>query len=83
MIGLGVMTWQRGLLYRDAVALWHDAALKAPDEARPRFALGYAYLAENRLAEAEESIRAGLARSPGSVEGRNALALVQQLRAMP
>ena len=83
MIGLGVQTWQRALLYRDAVALWQDAVVKAPDEARPRFALGYAYLAENQLAEAEESIRAGLARSPGSVEGRNALALVQQLRAMP
>ena len=79
---LATMAWQRNLLYADAVALWQDTAEKAPDKARPWFALGYAWLARDDLDAAEAAIRRGLQRSPGAWEGRNALDIIERLRAL-
>jgi tetratricopeptide (TPR) repeat protein len=40
---LCVLTYQRNLLYRDAVALWTDTVEKSPQKARPHNNLGHSY----------------------------------------
>ncbi len=63
-LALGAGLAKRNALYRSPIALWEDAARKAPRSARARINLGYAYLDEERLDEAEAALRAGLERAP-------------------
>ncbi len=63
-LGLGIGLAKRNALYRSPIDLWRDAAQKAPESARARINLGYAYLDEDRLDEAEAALEAGLERAP-------------------
>lgn len=72
-LGLAVATIERNRLYADPVALWRDAAEKAPDKARPWIQLGLALLEQGCRAEAEEALQRGLRLDPGSPAGRLAL----------
>jgi protein O-mannosyl-transferase len=61
-LGLGLA--QRNALYRTPVALWEDAARKAPRNARAKANLGFAYLAEGRLDEAQQALESAVDRAP-------------------
>jgi hypothetical protein len=57
-LGLGFGLGARNALHRSPVALWEDAVLKAPRNARAKTNLGFAYLAADRLDDAEAALRA-------------------------
>lgn len=79
--GLAALTVERNLLHADPVALWHDAAEKAPGKARPLVQLGLALLDRGCLAEAEAALAAGLRAEPGSLAARQGLERLALLRA--
>lgn len=47
----GVAAYRRNYVWTDRIALWQDAVAKAPNKARPRFQLAYAYYEAQRCAE--------------------------------
>jgi protein O-mannosyl-transferase len=63
----------RSALYADPVALWADAAAKAPAKARPHSNLGTELLLAERLDEAEVAFRRALELDPGAEAARCAL----------
>jgi hypothetical protein len=56
----------RAALYADPVALWSDAAAKAPQRSRPLLNLGVQLLLKDRLDPAESAFRKALALEPGN-----------------
>jgi tetratricopeptide (TPR) repeat protein len=55
ILGLsGVLTYQRNILWSDAIALWKDAVSKSPSKMRSHSMLGMSLLAANRCQEAEQ-----------------------------
>ncbi|BCW87704.1 hypothetical protein sos41_08340 [Alphaproteobacteria bacterium SO-S41] len=78
---LGSHTVARNALFADEVALWRDAADKAPDYGRPWIMLGYALFNEGRYAEAEAALRRGCDLDPLDEQGAKALGLVQAILA--
>ena len=57
VMGLCLFTYQRNVLYRDAVLLWSDAVEKSPHKARPHNNLGYAYTLRGDWDRAIEEFR--------------------------
>lgn len=70
---LAVATRERAVLYADPVAVWADAAFKAPTKARPRANLGVALLLSGRLDEAEAALAGARILDP--LDARSACAL--------
>ncbi|MDF0643193.1 MAG: tetratricopeptide repeat protein [Nitrospira sp.] len=54
---LGLLTYQRNLLYHDRLLLWSDAVAKSPNKARPHNNLGYAYALRDDWDRAIEEFR--------------------------
>ncbi|HEX9636119.1 MAG TPA: tetratricopeptide repeat protein, partial [Acidobacteriota bacterium] len=76
------LTVERNRTWADPVALWSDAALKAPGQSRPRHNLGLALEAAGDPVGAERELRAALRLDPDSILARINLArfLVEQGR---
>ncbi len=74
---LGAGLLRRNALYLSPVALWEDAALKAPRSARAKTNLGYAYLAAGRLDDAERALESARATDPGLPEAECGLAAIR------
>lgn len=79
---LAAMTVQRNALHADPVALWQQAADRAPERGRPWIGLGWALLEEGDLAGAERALAEGLAREPWSLSARRGLEIVAGRRAI-
>ena len=75
--GLGLLTWQREMLYADPVAYFADAARKAPGQAMPLVLLGLTLANAGRVDEARATLEKALQIDPGNFEAANALRLVQ------
>jgi len=56
-LGLCLFTYQRNVLYRDAVLLWSDTVEKSPHKARPHNNLGHAYALRDDWDRAIEEFR--------------------------
>lgn len=69
-VSLGTLTTSRAALYRSPVALWEDAVRKAPRRARAHTNLGMAYLAEERLDDAERALTRALDLEPWNTSAR-------------
>jgi tetratricopeptide (TPR) repeat protein len=76
VLGLGAAAWQRATLYQDEVALFADAARKAPGDARAQLMLGLVLANAGRPEEARAALDAALARDPFLTEAQNALRLL-------
>lgn len=72
-LALGCMTVGRNLLHADPIALWQEAATKAPDKARPHIRVGLLLLELGCLPEAEAALLTGLRLDPGSLAARRGL----------
>ena len=67
---LGVVTWNRNRVWQDEIALWSDAATKAPDHYRPVFNWGAALMKQQHFAEAAPILRRAAEIDPRSVAAR-------------
>lgn len=76
-LGLGAMTFQRAMLYADEVALFADAARKAPGDARTQMMLGLALANAGRTEAAREALEQALRLDPFAREAANALHLLE------
>jgi hypothetical protein len=70
----------RAALYTDPVALWSDAAEKAPQRSRPLVNLGVQLLLKDRLGPAESAFRKAIAIEPGNRNARCALDAIRVRR---
>ncbi len=75
----GVMTIQRNALFADEIALWKDAADKAPDYGRPWIMLGYALFNEGRYNEAVDVLKQGCDLDPLDENAAEVLLLAETL----
>lgn len=75
-LALAPQTWARATLYQDEVALFADAARKAPDSARTHLLYGLVLANAGRVDEARAALDAALAMDPFLSEARNALRLL-------
>jgi tetratricopeptide (TPR) repeat protein len=60
----GFMTVSRNAVFADNIALWEDAAAKAPEKPRPHFNLGQAYQDAQRIPDAIREYEQALALKP-------------------
>jgi Tfp pilus assembly protein PilF len=67
-------TYQRNVVWSDAVAMWEDNVEKSPGKARVHANLGAAYLASGRPVEAQKAFEKATAIDPSLVEVVTALA---------
>jgi tetratricopeptide (TPR) repeat protein len=65
VVTLGGLTVARNIEYQSEVALWEDAARKAPQNPRAHVNLGYAWELAGAPDRAEREYRAALALQPG------------------
>ncbi len=72
-VGMSAATRQRNRLWNDEIALWRDAAARAPAFDRVRYNFGFALARQGRIEEAERQFR--LARDLAPSDGRNYAAL--------
>ncbi len=72
-VGLGVLTWQRNIVYGSELALWRDTVLHRPGNARAHSNLGNALLDAGRAAEAIPSYQEALRLHPGYSDAENNL----------
>jgi Flp pilus assembly protein TadD len=63
-LGLGVLTWQQTWIWRDSETLWTHAVSGDPESPLARGNLGFVYLNQGRLSEAEREIRVALQLAP-------------------
>lgn len=75
-LGLGVLTFQRAALFQDEVALFADAAAKAPEEARAQLMLGLVLANAGQIEAARAALKAALEIDPFLTEAENALRLL-------
>lgn len=75
-VGLATMSWERATLYQDAVALFADAAAKAPSEARAHLMYGLIMANAGRGEEARAALQKALELDPFQTEAENALRLL-------
>jgi tetratricopeptide (TPR) repeat protein len=80
---LAVATWNRNRAWADEIALWSDAAAKAPGRYRPFFNWGAALTKEKRFGEAAVVLRRGVEIDPASVAARIQLGVVLYLAGDP
>ena len=73
---LSILTLERGGAWSDELALWGDAAGKAPGMLKPHLRLGDALEKEGRLPEAEKAYLHALALRPQHVATRNNLGVL-------
>ncbi len=73
VLTLAIATAARSAVWASPVALWTDAARKAPQKARVHLDLGYALLQANRPADALESFRNARELTPDHTVSRDAL----------
>lgn len=71
--GLGILTAQRNLDYRSAIALWQDTVTKRPGNARAHNYLGTVLLLQGRMAEAAGHIEQALQIKPDFALAHNNL----------
>lgn len=64
VVALGVLTWQQGTIYRDALTYWEAAVRALPGSARAHYNLGVAHLEQRRYAEAELHLQQAVAIRP-------------------
>jgi tetratricopeptide (TPR) repeat protein len=69
-------TYQRNVVWADAVAMWEDNVEKSPSKARVHANLGSAYLASAGPVEAQQAFERALELDPSLVEAATALANV-------
>jgi Flp pilus assembly protein TadD len=69
-------TYQRNVIWSDAVVMWEDNVEKSPAKARVHANLGSAYLASGRAVEARRAFEKAMAIDPSLVEAVTALANV-------
>ncbi len=79
-LALAVLTLQANIRYYDPVALWQDAADKAPGKARPHIALGLALLDRGCLDAAAGELALGLRLDPANLPARQGLQRLAALR---
>jgi hypothetical protein len=75
-MGLAVLTWQLVWVWRDSRTLWEYAVRLEPDSPLARGNLGFAYLNEGRVQDAERETRAALRLAPEWELGQQNLAAV-------
>jgi protein O-mannosyl-transferase len=75
-LGLGGMTFHRAGLYADEVALFADAARKAPEDARAQTMWGLVLANAGDLAAAQRALERALILDPYAQDARNALRLL-------
>jgi tetratricopeptide (TPR) repeat protein len=75
-LGLGFQAWERARLYQDEVALFADAAAKAPDDARAQMLHGLVLANAGRVVEARQALAEALAIDPFLPAAENALRLL-------
>lgn len=63
----GLLTWNRNQAWTGPIALWQDSVSKAPQNARSRFQLAFAYYQENRCDEAAREYEATSRITPNDV----------------
>ena len=78
LLGLGVTTARRNLVYADELTFWADVAANAPLNPRAFNNLGLALSARCRLAEAEAAFEQALALDPDHARARVNLWLLRQ-----
>ncbi len=61
---LSAITLERNRIWQDDVALWREAAERAPEEYLPRYNLGVALARQGRIREAEAAFQAGARLNP-------------------
>lgn len=81
-VTLGHLTHARATLYRDAVALWRDAALRSTQKTRPLVNWGTLLAKRGELRQAEAVLEAAVARDDGSLELASRLGAVRRLQAL-
>jgi len=82
VLALAGLGFQRALLYADAVALFGDAAAKAPGEARPLVLLGLAQANAGDASAATATLQHALVLDPWNPDAQNALRLLQAAGSM-
>jgi hypothetical protein len=75
-VGLAALTWQLVWVWRDSRSLWEYAVRLEPDSPLARGNLGFAYLNEGRVQDAERETRAALRLAPEWELGQQNLAAV-------
>jgi tetratricopeptide (TPR) repeat protein len=80
---LGVVTWNRNLVWRSEEALWSDAAAKSPGHFRPVSNWGAALAKQRRFLEAATVLRRGTEIDPRSVAARIQLGVALSLAGRP
>ncbi len=75
-LGMAVLTWQLVWVWRDSRSLWEYAVRLEPDSPLARGNLGFAYLNEGRVQDAERETRAALRLAPEWELGQQNLAAV-------
>jgi tetratricopeptide (TPR) repeat protein len=73
VLGLGLQARDRATLYQDEVALFADAAAKAPEDARAQTMLGLVLANAGRVEEARSALSRALALDPYRTEAAKAL----------
>ncbi|OYW60348.1 MAG: hypothetical protein B7Z31_04330 [Rhodobacterales bacterium 12-65-15] len=73
---LGTMSWDRATLYQDEVALFADATVKSPNEARTHLMYGLTLANTGQVAEARRVLEQALRLDPFLSEATNALRLL-------
>ena len=64
LIALGALSWRQSRIWRDSETLWSYAVSREPDSALAHNNLGFAYLNQGRLDEAEREIDTALRLKP-------------------
>jgi tetratricopeptide (TPR) repeat protein len=80
---LAAATWSRNQVWRSELALWSDAAAKAPGHYRPVYNWGAALTKLERYAEAARVLRRGVELDPRSTVARVQLGVVLYLSGDP
>jgi tetratricopeptide (TPR) repeat protein len=76
VLWLSAQGWQRATLYQDEVALFADAAAKAPDRGPVQLMLGLALANAGRVEEARAALETALVIDPFLTSAENALRLL-------
>lgn len=75
-ISLGIMTYSRNQVWKTEIALWEDAARKAPLKSRPWNNLGFAYYKNNDDDRSARALQKALSLNPADYSAWNNLGLV-------
>lgn len=68
LLGLGILTHGRAVLWGNELALWQDTVAASPQKLRPRFQLAYQYYAGGKCQDAVREYAAAARLGPPTVE---------------